>query len=682
MRFRPDNFQAGNISMCYDSWSKLTNDKTLLNIVKYGYEIEFETQPCPKCNRKAINFNGKEQEIVNELLSKLYDKGVIEESVHEEGEVLSHIFVRPKSDGSHRLILNLSRLNDHIEKIHFKMETLKSALQLVKQNCYFAKIDLKDAYFSVGIHPQSRKFLKFIWQAKLYQFTCLANGLSPAPRLYTKLLKPVFATLRKLGHSNVPYIDDSLLQSDTQDSCVQNVTDTVSLMDKLGLTVHPDKSVINPVQCIEFVGFVINSLDMTVRLTPRKAADIKSLCLAILNQKQVVIREFAKLIGKFVAAEPGVSYAALHYKSMEVERDSALKRVKGDFDGTMEMSDISCECVCWWIDNVEKVFRPISYGPPQKRIETDSSLTGYGGHDVTNDLEISGLWNDHEKVFHINYLELKAAFLSLQAFCSDDRNQHIQLFLDNTVAIKYLSKMGGRKLHLNALAREIWTWCEERELWLSVFHIPGAQNIRADSLSRAGNKLKEDMEWSLDQSVFNEIQNRMGICKIDLFASAENHKLPLYASFLPDRNACAINAFSMSWNKGLNFAFPPFSCLSRTIQKVMEDEAELILVAPLFPTQAWFSHLLQLVSADSYILPKVDHLLYLVKQKKAHRLTTMRMGVFRLSGNISRVREYQGKLPKSSWHPGDQALQNSTGRISKDGCTFVVNKKLMSLTHL
>ena len=120
---------------------------------------------------------------------------------------------------------------------------------------------------------------------------------------------------------------------------MQNVTDTVSLMDKLGLTVHPDKSVINPVQCIEFVGFVINSLDMTVRLTPRKAADI-------LNQKQVLIREFAKPIGKFAAAEPGVSYAALHYKSMEVERDSALKRVKGDFDHTMGMSDISCECVC------------------------------------------------------------------------------------------------------------------------------------------------------------------------------------------------------------------------------------------------------------------------------------------------------------------------------------------------
>ena len=68
--------------------------------------------------------------------------------------------------------------------------------------------------------------------------------MSPAPRIYTKLLKPVIVALRKLGHSNVPYIDDSLLQNDTKAGCMQNIIDTVSLMDGLGLTVHPEKSVV------------------------------------------------------------------------------------------------------------------------------------------------------------------------------------------------------------------------------------------------------------------------------------------------------------------------------------------------------------------------------------------------------------------------------------------------------
>lgn len=195
LKFKPNNFKAGNIAYCYNNWTKITSDKTLLNIVKEGYAIEFETEPCAKCNRGAIKFNGKDKEIINELLHKLYDKGVIEQSVHEEGEVLSNIFTRPKADGSHRLILNLSRLNDHLEKLHFKMETFRSALQLVKRNCYFAKIDLKDAYYSVAIDMHSRKYLKFKWNGCLFQFTCLANGLSPAPRIYTKLLKPVFSTL-------------------------------------------------------------------------------------------------------------------------------------------------------------------------------------------------------------------------------------------------------------------------------------------------------------------------------------------------------------------------------------------------------------------------------------------------------------------------------------------------------
>ena len=92
------------------------------------------------------------------------------------------------------------------------------------------------------------------------------------------------------------------------------------------------------------------------------------------------------------------------------------------------------------------------------------------------------------------------------------------------------------------------------------------------------------MEWSLDQSVFDETQLRMGRCNNDLFASSHNYKQPLYVSFKPDKSYYAINALSIKWNTGLNYAFPPFSCISRIIQKVIEEEADLILVAPLFPT--------------------------------------------------------------------------------------------------
>ena len=123
----PENFIAVKVSQHYEKWQTLTKDRYILDIVKFGYQIEFVSEPCELCNRVPINFKGKEQSIISILIDKFIEKGIIIEDQHEPGEILSHIFIRPKQDGSYRVILNLSRLNDHVDKTTFKMETLKSA---------------------------------------------------------------------------------------------------------------------------------------------------------------------------------------------------------------------------------------------------------------------------------------------------------------------------------------------------------------------------------------------------------------------------------------------------------------------------------------------------------------------------------------------------------------------------
>ena len=80
---KPLNFCAGKISRFFQNWTNLTQDQFILNIVKEGYDIEFESEPCALCNRKPINFNTKEQQIISELLKKFEDKGIIVESEHE-----------------------------------------------------------------------------------------------------------------------------------------------------------------------------------------------------------------------------------------------------------------------------------------------------------------------------------------------------------------------------------------------------------------------------------------------------------------------------------------------------------------------------------------------------------------------------------------------------------------------
>ncbi len=103
--------------------------------------------------------------------------------ISHPSQFLSNIFVVPKQDGSHRLILNLRELNESVEKHHFKMETLRTAITLIRPNMFFCSMDLKQAYYSVAVSEVFRKFLRFTWNGIIYEYTRLTNGLlSMRPR--------------------------------------------------------------------------------------------------------------------------------------------------------------------------------------------------------------------------------------------------------------------------------------------------------------------------------------------------------------------------------------------------------------------------------------------------------------------------------------------------------------------
>ena len=87
----------------------------------------------------------------------------------------------PKRDGGLRPVINLKALNRFFVEEHFKMEGFHMVKDLVQPGDWLAKIDLKDAYFLVPVHPSHQKFLQFQWQDSLYQFQCLPFDQSCAP---------------------------------------------------------------------------------------------------------------------------------------------------------------------------------------------------------------------------------------------------------------------------------------------------------------------------------------------------------------------------------------------------------------------------------------------------------------------------------------------------------------------
>ena len=131
--------------------------------------------------------------------------------------------------------------------------------------------------------------------------------------------------------------------------------------------------------------------------------------------------------------------------------------------------------------------------------------------------EIGGRWTDVETTHHINILELQAAFFALRAFCHTTNNTHVQLQTDNTTAVAYITNMGGSKsIQLNNLAKEMWTWCIHKNIWLAAVHIAGKLNTSADNKSR---NFSDKHEWALSKEYFQEIVSVYPELNIDLFAS-------------------------------------------------------------------------------------------------------------------------------------------------------------------
>ena len=144
-----------------------------------------------------IKFSKLEEEAINKEILDSTKKGIIEHVVQADlDEFISNIFVGPKFDGVIRVILNLKPFNQqYVDNIHFKMESLKSAINALTPTCFLASVDLKEAFYSFKIREMDTKYFRFYWRGNKYQFTSLIMGFSSSPQCFTKILKRVYATL-------------------------------------------------------------------------------------------------------------------------------------------------------------------------------------------------------------------------------------------------------------------------------------------------------------------------------------------------------------------------------------------------------------------------------------------------------------------------------------------------------
>ena len=275
-----------------------------------------------------------------------------------------------------------------------------------------------------------------------------------------------------------------------------------------------------------------------------------------------------------------------------------------------------------------------------------------------------------EKSLHIICLELLGATFAVQAFAKDRQNVVIQIHLDNATAVAYVNHMGGtRSPQLCAMAKSLWDWCLQRHIFIVASHIPGVINVEADYLSRT--VVDRHARLAAKPSNFSETECSLG-SHGDRSLRFQGHQtggqvLQLEARPSSGGSGCLQAELGRSYrvcqsSMGTCGQMPTTCVAGRSLNSIGDSLLACTSLVPsslptppgLFPdVPDLFVH-----HHQEYKIPLPDRASQLV--------------AWYISGDRTRVQEFQRRLYPSSLHPGDHPLPRTIH--SKKGSMNIIPK--------
>ena len=348
----------------------------------------------------------------------------------------SRIFVVMKASGSWRPVIDLSTLNLRVCKTPFKMETLQSVLLSVRSGDWMVSIDLKDAYLQIPIHPDSRKYLRFVALNQVFQFKALCFGLSTAPQVFTRVMAPVSALLHRQGIRMCRYLDDWLLLASSRPLVLQALETVLQLCQELGIVINWEKSSLTPAQRVVYLGVILDSTRF--RASPSQPR-VEKLCstveefLSCDRQRASLWRRLLGLLSSLTAIIPG---GRLRMRSLQLRLHLLWDQVD---DSSLIHVNLGCRLdLEWWVE-LDRLQLGISLAQVNPHLDfwSDTSDMGWGAH--LQDVTAFGRWSQEEALLSINARDLLAVEFGLHEFQHLVSNSTVAIFADNSTALAYFS---------------------------------------------------------------------------------------------------------------------------------------------------------------------------------------------------------------------------------------------------
>ena len=589
-----------------------------------------------------------------------------------QGGVYSVLFLVPKKDGGQRPVINLKALNQFVQAHHFKMEGIHSLKEVLKPG----EVDLKDAFFIIPIHVASRKYLRFTFQGKVYEFNCLPFGLSLAPWVFTKTLKPVIALLWELGVRLIAYINDILILAESREELERHVLALIYLLECMGYIINSKKSITNPAQTLEFLGLIVDTLSMELRLPLDKLKKIRA-------ESRKLAREQTIYLCPFLSAPSGKDECnnSCHSSSSSVLQTPTDESHTGIAGGLTILRD-----TCHPFPRGERGTDVVG----QPHVEMEWEITSKDGDRHSDRFRCIPYGMGCNQFSTKDWRPLVSrgkqnAYQLPGAACSYPRSQDICEEPHSNISFithrQYNScsiykQYGGNSLSragssgsepLDVVPGEEHTHHHPVSPWCSQYHsrCGVSENSGSVRLEIESERILEDRSplWSIE---------------VDLFASTLTAQCPVYFSWRPDPYATATDAFLQDWSQGISFSNPAWGLIGCVLSQAQARNARLVLLAPVWKSQPWYPVLMGMLVDYPRLLPRDSQVMI----NPDPSILTPQLVVWRISGIDTEAISFRRKLWNSCSTPGEQRLTSLTTHSLGNGIAGVISKVLIPFQDL
>jgi hypothetical protein len=626
--FPRDTPLHSRLGLCAAAWKHIGASPTIRSWISHGVPIEWRGRAVQPFRSRSIKpTSAQEHWWLNTEAPRLKKQGSLFE--YPPGVVPKYCaagFMVPKGPDNFRTVVDSRPVNVACVRKRCKYDTLKMLCRLPVRGAFAIKADMQDAYYQIPVRESDRKYLAFEVAGHFYHLNCLPFGWCNSPWFFTKIVRAFVAHVRnpKLGkHSRtrhldphifykpvshashpsqsgcivLPYLDDFLFVFSSQALAEAGSAWIMHLMYWLGFTPHPRKSVWEPSQQLEHLGLVVDFAAESFSVPVAKLARLRNMAKhlrvqASLNRRMVPKRVLASFCGFAQSLSLAIHPAQLFLRAL-YDASASVAR----WTGSVQLSRRAMQDLLWWQDiPVKHTSAPMVLRPGTPHLYVDACKTGWGA--VLSGEVAQGSFTVEEGRHDIAVLETRAVRLALLSFADRLRDRCVLLREDNTVTEAVIRRHTSRSASVLHEYRQLWELADALNVTFKVIRVASADN-KADAPSRALDRCS----YMLHPKRFSELQALWGQFDVDLFASnLDRQAVPAFFSAARCPGTSGVDAFLQPWAGMRCYGCPPYDSdtMLQVVQKVLEEPlAEVVLVVPDWPSQAWFR---QLILASDQIL--------------------------------------------------------------------------------